>query len=57
MNLAAALAGHGYRTLLMNLDPQAQITACLHAGDGLTSPATIVVPMAGKGCLAEVIHL
>ncbi len=48
MNLAAALAGEGYRSLLINLDPQAQVTAWLNAGDGLTSLGTIVRPMAGK---------
>jgi chromosome partitioning protein len=56
MNLAAALAGQAYRTLLIDLDPQAQITAWLDAGDGLTSPGTIVMPMAGKGRIGEVIQ-
>ena len=56
MNLAAALAGHGYRTLLIDLDPQAQLTAWLNAGDGLTSKGTIVMPMAGKGAIGEVIQ-
>ena len=35
MNLAAALAGERYRTLLIDLDPQAQLTSWLNAGDGL----------------------
>jgi chromosome partitioning protein len=56
MNLAAALAGQGYRTLLLDLDPQAQITAWLNAGDGFTSIGTIVMPMAGKGTIGEVIQ-
>ena len=34
MNLAAALAGDGYRTLLIDLDPQAQLTSWLNAGMG-----------------------
>jgi len=56
MNLAAALAGQGYRTLLIDLDPQAQVTAWLNAGDGLTSLGTIVMPMAGKGSIGDVIQ-
>ena len=56
MNLAAALAGAGYRTLLIDLDPQAQLTSWLNAGDGLTSPGTIVMPMAGKQPIAGVIQ-
>jgi chromosome partitioning protein len=48
MNLAAALAGTGYRTLLLDLDPQAQLTAWLELGDGLDSCGTFVLPLAGK---------
>jgi chromosome partitioning protein len=56
MNLAAALAGAGYRTLLIDLDPQAQVTSWLNAGDGLTSLGTIVMPMAGKQPIGGVIQ-
>jgi chromosome partitioning protein len=56
MNLAAALAGQGYHTLLIDLDPQAQLTSWLNAGDGLTSLGTIVMSMAGKQPIAGVIQ-
>ena len=56
MNLAAALAGEGYRTLLIDLDPQAQLTSWLNAGDGLTSVGTIAMPMAGKQLIGGVIQ-
>ena len=56
MNLAAALAADGFRTLLIDLDPQAQVTAWLNAGDGLTSLGTIVMPMAGKQPIGGVIQ-
>ena len=56
MNLAAALAGESYRTLLIDLDPQAQLTSWLDAGDGLTSLGTIVMPMAGKQPIGGVIQ-
>ena len=56
MNLAAALAGECYRTLLIDLDPQAQVTAWLNAGDGLTSEGSIVMPMVGKQPIGRVIQ-
>ena len=56
MNLAAALAGESSRTLLIDLDPQAQLTAWLNAGDGLSSSGSIVMPMARKQFIAEVIQ-
>ena len=46
----------GCRTLLIDLDPQAQVTAWLNAGDGLTSLGTIVMPMAGKRPIGSVIQ-
>ena len=57
MNLAACLADQGYRTLLIDMDPQAQVTQWLHAGDGITNEGTIVMPMAGVQLLAEIIQL
>jgi len=56
MNLAAGLAGRGHRTLLIDMDPQAQVTQWLNAGDGLTAIGTLVYPFAGKSGLAEVIQ-
>ena len=56
MNLATALAGDGYRTLLVDLDPQAQITAWLNAGDGLHSEGTVVMPLARRQSLAKIIQ-
>jgi len=56
MNVAAALAGNGYRTLLLDLDPQAQLTAWLGLDDGLGISGTIVPPLAGKQPLEHVIQ-
>lgn len=56
MNLAAALAGRGHRTLLMDMDPQAQVTQWLNAGDGLTSAGTLVYAFIGKSGLPEIIQ-
>jgi chromosome partitioning protein len=56
INLAAALDIEGYRTLLIDLDPQAQLTSWLNAGDGLSSPGSIVMPMAGKQPVGSVIQ-
>lgn len=56
MNLAAGFAHGGYRTLLIDMDPQAQVTQWLHAGDGITSANTLVMAMAGKQSIAEIIQ-
>ena len=56
ISLAAALALEGYRTLLIDLDPQAQLTSWLNAGDGITSLGTIVMPMARKRPIGGVIQ-
>jgi chromosome partitioning protein len=56
MNLAAALGAEDYCTLLIDLDPQAQLTAWLNAGDGLSSPGSIVMPMARKQLIGDVIQ-
>jgi chromosome partitioning protein len=56
MNLAAAVAGNGYRTLLLDLDSQAQLTAWLGLGDGLRSSGTIVPPLGGKEPLEDVLQ-
>ena len=56
MNLSAGLAQLGYRTLLIDMDPQAQVTQWLGLGDGLTSQNTLVMVMAGKQTLGAVIQ-
>src|SRR5205085_2517496 len=56
MNLAAGLAGRGYKTLLIDMDPQAQVTQWLSAGDGLSVEGTLVAAMKGTQTLAEVIQ-
>jgi chromosome partitioning protein len=55
MNLAAAFAEGGHRTLLIDMDPQAQLTQWLGAGDGLTNTGTIVAAMMNEATLPEVI--
>lgn len=56
MNLASGLARHGHRTMLMDLDPQAQVTQWLAAGDGLTSEGTLVSALTRQQSLSEVIQ-
>ena len=43
MNRVAALGGKGYRTLLIDINPQARVTAWLNLDDGLSSAGTIVI--------------
>lgn len=56
MNLASGLARQGTSTLLIDMDPQAQVSSWLGAGDGLTSEGTLIEAMAGRRPLAEVIR-
>jgi len=56
MSVASGLARHGHRTLLMDLDPQAQVTQWLAAGDGLTSEGTLVSALTRQQSLSEVIQ-
>lgn len=53
MNLAAGLAARGFNTLLIDMDPQAQLTQWLGAGDGLTSTGTLMDVFSGKLSLVE----
>lgn len=56
MNLAAGLAHRGLRTLFLDMDPQAQVTQWLNAGDGLTNEGTLVYAFAGRSALIDIIQ-
>lgn len=56
MSLAAGLAHRGFRTLMIDMDPQAQVTQWLNAGDGLTNEGTLVYAFAGRSSLFEIIQ-
>jgi chromosome partitioning protein len=55
-SLAAGIARRGFRTLLLDMDPQAQVTQWLDAGDGLTAAGTLVFAFAGKSTLHDVVQ-
>ena len=57
MNLAAGLAARGYRTLLVDMDPQAQVTQWLAAGDGLSDAGTLTAAFAGRQTLESVVQV
>src|SRR3954470_16804847 len=57
MNVAAGLAARGAQVLLVDMDPQAQITQWLGAGDGLRTEGTLAAAMEGRQTLEEVIQL
>ncbi len=56
MSLAAGLAGRGIHTLLIDMDPQAQVTQWLGAGDGLSAEGTLVSALEGTQTLDSVIQ-
>ncbi len=56
MNLASGLARYGHRVLLMDLDPQAQTTQWLAAGDGLSPEGTLVAALLRQQTLSDVIQ-
>lgn len=56
MNLASGLAHRGLRTLFIDMDPQAQVTQWLNAGDGLTNAGTLVYAFAGRSKLVDIIQ-
>jgi len=56
MSLAAGLSLRGVRVLLMDLDPQAQVTQWLSAGDGLRPEGTLVSALTGQQSLTDVIQ-
>ena len=56
MNLASGMALRGHQTLLIDMDPQAQVTQWLGAGDGLRSEGTLAAAMEGSQTLEQVIQ-
>ena len=56
MSLATGLANRGFSTLLIDMDPQAQVTQWLGAGDGLRSEGTLAAVMEGSASLESVIQ-
>jgi chromosome partitioning protein len=55
MNIAAGLARTDARTLLIDMDPQAQVTQWLGAGDGITEIGTLVEALGGVSPLSAII--
>jgi chromosome partitioning protein len=55
-SLAAGIARCRLRTLLIDMDPQAQVTQWLGAGDGLTATGTLVAAFTGASALSEIIQ-
>src|SRR6266480_2947631 len=56
MSLAAGLALRGLQSLLIDMDPQAQVTQWLGLGDGLSPEGTLVSAMEGQQTLDAVIQ-
>src|SRR5260221_8434074 len=56
MNLAAGLSLRGSRVLLLDLDPQAQVTQWLHAGDGFNVSGTLAAVFNGDQMLSEIVQ-
>jgi chromosome partitioning protein len=56
MSVASGLAVRGFSTLLIDMDPQAQVTQWLGLGDGLSSPGTLVEAMEGKMTLDSIVQ-
>lgn len=56
MNLAAAFARQRSRVLLSDLDPLAQLTEWLDAGDGVAWQGTILSALSGKEPITDVIQ-
>src|SRR5690349_18758267 len=56
MNLASGLALRGHQTLLIDMDPQAQVTQWLGAGDGLSAAGTLAAAMIGQQSFDDVVQ-
>jgi chromosome partitioning protein len=57
MNVAACLARRGFRVLLIDTDPQAQVSGWLRASDGINDAGTITAALAGTENFADVISM
>src|SRR3954471_1666078 len=56
MSLASGLAERRYQTLLLDMDPQAQVTQWLGLGDGLSPEGTLVAAMEGRQTLDSIVQ-
>jgi chromosome partitioning protein len=56
MNVAACLARQGHQTLLIDLDPQAQLTAWLGCGDGLSAECSVTALLSGSQTFDQVLQ-
>jgi len=56
MNLATGLSMLGLDTLLIDMDPQAQVTQWLGAGDGLRPEGTLAAAFAGSESFADIVQ-
>jgi chromosome partitioning protein len=56
MSLASGLAMRGHSTLLIDMDPQAQVTQWLGLGDGLSPEGTLVAAMEGRTSLEAIVQ-
>lgn len=57
MNVAASIARRGYKILLVDMDPQAQVTQWLKAGDGFHEAGTLTAALAGREPFENVISM
>src|SRR5215207_2360583 len=55
MNIASGLTAHG-RVLLLDLDPQAQVTQWLQAGDGFSVSGTLAAVFNGEQSLEQIVQ-
>src|SRR5580698_2569145 len=56
MSLASGFAVRGHSTLLIDMDPQAQVTQWLGLGDGLAPEGTLVAAMQGNASFDSIIQ-